>query len=69
MQKLLTFSAKNINVFAIFKDRNFNVTLANNLTLVVTTEGFKHKVTNISSKCFVYFFLFTENCKFVVQKR
>ena len=24
------FSAKNINVFAIFQDRNFNVTLANN---------------------------------------
>ena len=23
------FSAKNINVFAIFQDRNFNVTLAN----------------------------------------
>ena len=24
------FSAKNMNVFAIFQDRNFNVTLANN---------------------------------------
>ena len=24
------FSAKNVNVFAIFQDRNFNVTLANN---------------------------------------
>ena len=30
MQKLLTFFSKNINVFAIFQDRNFNVTLANN---------------------------------------
>ena len=31
MQKLHTFfSAKNINVFAILQDRNFNVTLANN---------------------------------------
>ena len=31
MQKLLSFfSAKNTNVFAIFQDRNFNVTLANN---------------------------------------
>ena len=30
MQKLLTiFSAKNINVFAIFQDRHFNVMLAN----------------------------------------
>ena len=25
------FSAKKINVFAIFQDRNFNVTLANNI--------------------------------------
>ena len=24
------FAAKNINVFAVFQDRNFNVTLANN---------------------------------------
>ena len=32
MQKLLTiFSAKNINVFAIFQDRNFNVMLANSV--------------------------------------
>ena len=31
MQKLLTFfSAKNIYVFAIFQDRNFNTMLANN---------------------------------------
>ena len=34
MQKLLTFFQqkikKNINVFAIFQDRNFTVTLANN---------------------------------------
>ena len=31
MQKLLTFfSAKNINVFDIFQDRNFNITLADN---------------------------------------
>ena len=31
MQKLLTyFSAKNINVFAIFLERNLTVTLANN---------------------------------------
>ena len=31
VQKLLTFfSAKNINVFAIFPDRNLNGTLANN---------------------------------------
>ena len=31
MQKLLTFfSAKNINVFAIFQDRIFKVVLANN---------------------------------------
>ena len=31
MQKLLTFfSAKDINVSAMFQDRNFNVTLANN---------------------------------------
>ena len=30
MQKLHTFfAAKNINVFAIFQDRNFNVSLAN----------------------------------------
>ena len=25
------FSVKNINVFAIFQDRNFNISLANNL--------------------------------------
>ena len=32
MQKLLTFfSANIINVFAIFQDSNFNVTLANNI--------------------------------------
>ena len=28
---MIFFSAKNINVFAIFQDRNFNVMLANNL--------------------------------------
>ena len=38
MQKLLTFfSAKNINVFAILQDRNFNVTLANNFINFLTT--------------------------------
>ena len=32
MQKLhIFFSAKNINVFAIFQDRNYNITFANNL--------------------------------------
>ena len=30
MEKLLIFFQKNINVFAIFQDRNFNVMLANN---------------------------------------
>ena len=30
IQKLLTFFRKNINVFAIFQDRNFNVMLAIN---------------------------------------
>ena len=30
MQKILTFFSKNINVFAIFQDRNLNVTLDNN---------------------------------------
>ena len=31
MQKLLTFfSAKHINVFAMFQERDFNITLANN---------------------------------------
>ena len=32
VQKILTFffSAKNINVFAIFQDKNFNTMLANN---------------------------------------
>ena len=25
-----TFSAKNINVFAVFQDRNYNITIANN---------------------------------------
>ena len=29
-EKLLIFSAKNISVFAIFQDRHFNITLANN---------------------------------------
>ena len=29
-QKLLTFFSKNINVFAIFQERAFNVTLSNN---------------------------------------
>ena len=37
MQKLLTFSAKDINVFAIFQDRKFNVTLANNFIKFWTT--------------------------------
>ena len=38
LQKLLTFfSAKNINVFAIFQDRNFNVMLANTLIKFWTT--------------------------------
>ena len=38
IQKLLIFfSAKNINVFAIFQDRNFNDTLANNFVKFWTT--------------------------------
>ena len=38
LQKLLTFfAAKNINVFAIFQDRNFNITLPNNLVKFLTT--------------------------------
>ena len=38
MQKLLTFfSAKNINIFAVFQDRNLNVTLANNFIKFWTT--------------------------------
>ena len=39
MQKLFTFfSANNINVFAIFQNRTFNVTLAYNLVKFWTTE-------------------------------
>ena len=37
MQKLLTFFSKNINVYAIFQDRNFDVTLANNFGKFWTT--------------------------------
>ena len=38
MQKLLTFfQQKNINVLAIFQDRNFNITLANNFFKFWTT--------------------------------
>ena len=31
MQKLLTFFIKNINVFAILHDRNFTLSLTNNM--------------------------------------
>ena len=31
MQKLLTFFSKNISVYAIFDDQNFNDTLTNNI--------------------------------------
>ena len=34
------FSAKNINVFAIFQDRNFNVMLANNFVLIKISNIF-----------------------------
>ena len=40
MQKLYThifFSAQNINVFAIFQNRNFNLTLDNNFVKFWTT--------------------------------
>ena len=38
MQKLLTFlQQKNINVFAIFQDRNFIIMLANNFVKFLTT--------------------------------
>ena len=33
----LIFSAKNINVFAIFWDRNSNIMLANNFVKFITT--------------------------------
>ena len=37
MQKLLTFlRQKNMNIFAIFQDRNFTVTLANNIVKFLT---------------------------------
>ena len=32
MQKLLTFLSKSINIFAILQDRNFNFTIAKNLS-------------------------------------
>ena len=31
MQKLLTFFSKNISVYTIFNDQNFNDTLTNNI--------------------------------------
>ena len=39
MQKLLTFffAAKNINVFAVFQERNFNIKLTNNFVKFWTT--------------------------------
>ena len=43
VQKLLTFFSKNINGFAIFQDRNFNVTLANNFVKFWATGPWSRK--------------------------
>ena len=47
MQKLLTFFQQNICVFAVFQDRNFNVTLANFVKFWTAGPWFLHKKTYI----------------------